>query len=91
MKIDLEDKCTCGHMASFHESEQTTYNLIPNQEPVTVVSKVYGNCRYDKSVVPTNDPTATSGAGWDYTNFGRYCYCTVFKMDNLRYLERRSQ
>lgn len=94
MKIDLEDICQCGHNAAFHEKEIVEYQIRMNQPTIKIVTKKYGLCKFDESAAYI-DPNRMagemiSGAGFDYTNFGRHCNCNEFKMDNLRYLERRA-
>jgi hypothetical protein len=80
MKTELEDPCTCGHTASFHENEQTEYDLRFKQEVVTIIKvKVFTKCSWYKNVAENYKI--------DYNE----CPCLLFKLDNLRYLEEKSK
>jgi len=81
MEIELEDYCTCGHIAAFHDDEVSEH-VIPRDKAIELIKvvKKYQKCGWKSP----QDP-------YGYTNFNReVCFCEVFKLDNLRFLERKS-
>lgn len=98
MKLKPNYPCTCGHAASFHEV-LLDQKMVPMpsffddstiQYPITVV-KGYQACNWDKNkATPAYDKDGWTGVGFDYTNFGRYCHCQEFKLDNLKFLEQEA-
>lgn len=81
MEIELEDYCLCGHLAAFHDDEVSEHVIARDQaiELIKTVKK-YQRCSWKDRSEP-----------YAYTNFNReICTCEVFKLDNLRFLERKT-
>lgn len=86
MIIKPNHPCKCGHAASWHEEERKSLD-IDAIDPIVIVTRLYGKCDYNKQRSDSGD---WAGVSFDYTNFGHYCYCQEFKLDNLKYLEQEA-
>lgn len=82
MEIELEDYCLCGHLAAFHDDEVSEYTIKSDKlfDPIKIVKK-YQRCNWrDRN-------------GFDYEPYNDSnpnCDCEVFKLDNLRFLARKT-
>jgi hypothetical protein len=83
LKIDIDDVCKCGHGASWHKKEIIGYKFDTNAlkasqlfAPVEIVHEYGSCCYYSYHDMPPADRDPD-------------CDCLVFKIDNLKYLEKR--